>query len=328
MDKRIFVVLGMARSGTSAIAKALEVLGVDLGNKLLSARGVNPKGFYEDTEIMYDINRRVVDVLGNPWISSDSFIVHPALQPYKNKAIILLNQRFSNTSCWGFKDPRTVGMLHFWQNIFCEMQLDDNYVITMRHPLSSAYSNFHYMRTDIEVGLIQWMTSLISAIDNTNGKKRVLVSYELMLENPKNQLERMHQQLSLDAALSHAKANEYTNHFLDKSLRHHAFDETELDSKPVIQFAPLCSSMYTLLLKVAKDEMTLDSEAFQAEWKNIRNEFFSVYPVFLYVKKILAHRKLLQREIRLVHKSLLWKLLNPLRQLTNILKRKRQFNGA
>lgn len=329
MKKRVFVVLGMARSGTSAIAKALNVLGVDLGDKLLSARSVNPKGFYEDTEIMYGVNRRVISLLGNPWISSNPFADaqfknNSELHLYKSKAVQLLQQRFATTQCWGFKDPRTVGILHFWQEIFTTLDVDDSYIITMRDPLSSASSNQKYMQTDIEVGLVQWMTALISAVDGTRGKNRVIISYDLMLENPRLQLERMHKTLAMTAAPDAQAMDEYANNFLDKKMRHHVFDKEDLRQHPAMAVAPLCLRMYDLLLRVARDEITFACEEFEFAWREIKNEFSLMYPVYQYLKKILAQNKELQREIRSINKSIPWKLVYPLRKIDNLLRARRR----
>lgn len=49
---RIVVVLGMHRSGTSVIARGLQVLGVDLGEKLIGGiAGNNEKDLWQDAEI-------------------------------------------------------------------------------------------------------------------------------------------------------------------------------------------------------------------------------------------------------------------------------------
>jgi hypothetical protein len=59
-NKNIFLVLGMARSGTSAITRGLNALGIDLGNKLTPANEKwNPKGFWEDNEVVYQINAKI-----------------------------------------------------------------------------------------------------------------------------------------------------------------------------------------------------------------------------------------------------------------------------
>ena len=49
----VVVVLGMHRSGTSALAKALELFGVDLGQNLTAPNEFNPKGYFEDNELEF-----------------------------------------------------------------------------------------------------------------------------------------------------------------------------------------------------------------------------------------------------------------------------------
>lgn len=65
--KEIVVVLGMHRSGTSAITRSLKVLGVDLGGRLLPAEaGINDKGFWEDVDITA-FNVDLLHALGHDW---------------------------------------------------------------------------------------------------------------------------------------------------------------------------------------------------------------------------------------------------------------------
>lgn len=55
----------MHRSGTSAIARGLTTLGVELGDNLMpAAQSNNERGFWEDQEIV-DINTDVLDELGH-----------------------------------------------------------------------------------------------------------------------------------------------------------------------------------------------------------------------------------------------------------------------
>lgn len=59
--------LGMHRSGTSMITRALVCLGVDLGDDLLDAvAGSNERGFWEDRSIV-DLNDRLLAALGSRW---------------------------------------------------------------------------------------------------------------------------------------------------------------------------------------------------------------------------------------------------------------------
>src|SRR5476649_1039060 len=111
-QKNVMVILGMARSGTSAIARGLKALGVDLGDTLTaSSERWNPKGFFEDTDIVYKINRGALYALDYPWMSVN--LVEKvkqdkgALHDLQKSAVALLKQRMANTQYWGFKDPRT-----------------------------------------------------------------------------------------------------------------------------------------------------------------------------------------------------------------------------
>ena len=50
--RRLIVVLGMHRSGTSAVTRGLKVLGIELGDLLIPAnKEVNAKGFWEDMDL-------------------------------------------------------------------------------------------------------------------------------------------------------------------------------------------------------------------------------------------------------------------------------------
>lgn len=45
-SRRVIVVLGMHRSGTSVFARGLPVLGVELGDRLMAPDPYNPRGFW------------------------------------------------------------------------------------------------------------------------------------------------------------------------------------------------------------------------------------------------------------------------------------------
>src|SRR5210317_53351 len=65
--KKLVVVLGMHRSGTSVAARALKVLGVDLGDHLIPPiKNNNDRGFWEDIDIN-NFNNELLDKMGSNW---------------------------------------------------------------------------------------------------------------------------------------------------------------------------------------------------------------------------------------------------------------------
>ena len=326
--KNVYVVLGMARSGTSAIARGLQALGVDLGDKLTPANAEwNPKGFYEDTEIVYKINRGVLFALDYTWMSVNLIdnvcCDNPKLTDLQAYAKKLLTQRMAQTTHWGFKDPRTAKVLPFWQEVFQSLQLNEHYIITLRNPLASAYSYQRVSGEDIELGLLLWLMHLYPAIEGSQGKRRMIVSYDLMLQEPRQQLERIKKTMVIPD-LEGADIEEYANEFLDRKLQHYDYNHQDLTSHPAVSIAPICLKMYNLFMRLAKDELTFESSEFSNEWQIIKTEFLTSYPMYCYFDNVFKANKKLKKELQTMQRSIPWKLVYPLRLIDNFLRSRRR----
>lgn len=326
----VFVVLGMGRSGTSVIARALNVLGVDLGNNLHQADQRNPKGFFEDLDILYKVNRGVMNELDCTLMEDNPFHDrlsehHDELRHFKNYAIQLLRERFAKTEYWGFKDPSTVLLLPFWQSVFRSLNADDRYVIALRNPMASVYSNQEFNHGgDLEVQMLFWLYKLISAVDGTMGKKRVVVCYELMMMDPVKQLGRMHDSLDIPFELDAEKVDAYANDFLDKKLLHYDFTDDDFKKNRLVAIAPLCLKVYDILMRVAKDELEFDSYEFEIAWQSIKEEYARMQPIYHYIGVLLKRNKEYEREIRYTGRSIFWKLLYPVRLLEDVYRMRRR----
>lgn len=64
---RLLVVLGVPRSGTSAITRALKVFGASFGQDLIEAKqNINDKGFWEDKAVL-NLNEDILRALNTSW---------------------------------------------------------------------------------------------------------------------------------------------------------------------------------------------------------------------------------------------------------------------
>ena len=95
--QRAIVVLGVGRSGTSAITRGLQALSVELGDQLRPGGGKNPTGFFEDESLM-KINKRLRKALG---LRADSVsLIGPqqwqtsAVQAFQQEARETIRRRF------------------------------------------------------------------------------------------------------------------------------------------------------------------------------------------------------------------------------------------
>ena len=64
--QRAILVLGMHRSGTSAVTGALRLCGVELGTELMQPGSDNPKGFWEHAGVVA-IHERLLAALERSW---------------------------------------------------------------------------------------------------------------------------------------------------------------------------------------------------------------------------------------------------------------------
>jgi hypothetical protein len=106
---RVVCVLGMHRSGTSLIARILNLLGLFLGpdQHLMKATEDNPRGYWEHQTIS-DLNEEILRCLGGSWDAPPQFVTRwetrPDLGDLRQRASALLREDFAEGEAWGWRD--------------------------------------------------------------------------------------------------------------------------------------------------------------------------------------------------------------------------------
>jgi hypothetical protein len=282
-NSKLVVVLGMHRSGTSAITRGLEVLGVKLGDNLYPAAIDNPKGFWEDTDFL-GINEELlahldysVDRLGLiDWQMPSTATV----ESLELKAEKLVSERCKKNALWGFKDPRTARLLPFWQAVFERVGCDVRYVIATRNPISIVESL--YKRSGFEAGITfyLWLEHLIPAISGTINAKGVVVDYDQLLENPKLQLLRVAKALGVTAPEPLALFA-FESEFLDVGLRHTHFTMHDLERYPSVPLQVVTA--YDWLMRLANDSVLLDSAEIKNAFEALSQELIFLSPTLNFI---------------------------------------------
>lgn len=258
MNKKLIVVLGMHRSGTSAITRGLQVLGVGLGDKMLPAvEGNNSKGFWEDADLnalniemlsalnkdwhhLVAINQQDVDVLRN--------------KGYLQRALDLLQKKTDDTPVYGFKDPRVAKLLPFWRLVFDQCQLETHYLLAVRHPHSVVDSLSKRDGFEPEQSYLMWLGHVVSSLSGSVGKKRVMVDYDSLMQSPARELNRIANCFGLK--IDPAELNEFQTEFLDPGLRHTAYDINDLLLEETCP--PLVREIFSTLQDVSSDKLKID----------------------------------------------------------------------
>jgi len=190
--KPFLIITGMHRSGTSFLARALNLAGVNLGDleSLLShewkAYADNPRGHWENKKI-YDLSEKILKNCNGSWhgvpkkISVNKKIgteIKNCTQQLKENAI------FAS----GFKEPRILVMFDSWVKF-----LPKNFVVVgiFRDPLKVAESLKNRDNFSYEKSLRLWQTynqNLLDILDKYDGflldfdwsKKKLLGQFKLI----------------------------------------------------------------------------------------------------------------------------------------------------
>ena len=290
INQKIVVVLGMHRSGTSAVTRGLQVIGIELGDRLMMpVKGDNDKGFWEDVDLNA-LNIEMLHAIDSDWFHltaiDDIDLEILRKKGYVLRAAELLRQKMSNLTVFGFKDPRVAKLLPFWKSVFMHCELDVVYVLTLRNPLSVVNSLAKRENMEAAQTYLLWLGYLIASLNGSASDKRVLVDYDCLLQSPDRELNRIAKcsELEIDvAALKH-----YKNEFLDKSLRHTFYNLNDLlldDLCPAI-----VSEVYAALLDVATERKKIDDKDLTEKIKQWSSEFERLRSPLKLVDKIYTQK--------------------------------------
>jgi len=295
--QQAFVVVGAGRSGTSVITRALAALDIELGDKLKPATRKNPRGFFEDRDLL-EVMSRLRECAGfkrsgaGVGIVPDSALEGPAVEAIFQDAVRVIQTRFGRSPRWGFKAGGLLCFLPFWERVFATLEQDVRYVLALRNPLSVARSRQKVSRrrgqqinSDLE-----FLARVVPRFRQAAARPLVVVDFDRLMAGPRRELERMCRQLGLELTPARRRGIEtYAGEFLSGGLRHHDLGEAELHAST--QVHPLARAAYLLLAAVARDERSLADDDFWAEWTRIEREHAGLAPV-------LDHIDALEAELR------------------------------
>jgi O-antigen biosynthesis protein len=224
---RIVVVLGMHRSGTSAIARALQVMGIDLGSKLMPPKkDENDFGFFEDLDLN-QLNIKMLSALNSDWhftapLETD-FPNVLRKKGYLQEAVSVLGEKTWNCPTFAFKDPRTTRLLPFWKQVFEHCHLDVSYVAAVRNPISVAQSLSHRNEFDMEKGIVLWVSHNLAILEGiVQENKSIFVDYDRFIDAPIDELNRISSHLGF--VIDQQKLGIFMSEFHRKGLRHEIQD--------------------------------------------------------------------------------------------------------
>ncbi|HRN82734.1 glycosyltransferase [Nitrosomonas europaea] len=295
--KELIVVLGMHRSGTSAITRGLQVLGVSLGERLMPAiENINARGFWEDIDLN-SLNIEMLQAIGSDWFYLAPINVDDINKLHKDgyflRATELLREKVCDVPIFGFKDPRVAKLLPFWKEVFNHCRLNVKYVLAIRHPLSVVKSLAKRDGFVEEHSYLLWLGHTLESLIGSIGKPRVLVDYDCMMQSPDAELMRVARALNLE--IDNEELHNYKIKFLDESLRHTKYGYSDLLSK--IACPAIVQEVYSTLLDVVSDSVPINDNKLSAKISCWTAEFEQLRSALILADKLLSQKASVSRDI-------------------------------
>lgn len=218
MNTQQILVLGMHRSGTSALTGLIAQMGAYAGeaHELLPADNDNPKGFFERKDVI-SANQAIMKHLGCNWFTLNAWdeaklanLTSELLTPIKN-IIDSMNKKRP----WVIKEPRLCLTLPCWLPL-----LDNPIAIIMyRDPLEIAQSLFLRNSIDLKDGLALWETYVETMLKHSANMPRVFCNYDALIANPVAATKQLFDGLTTHRATLTMPSDTNINAFIVPSLK-------------------------------------------------------------------------------------------------------------
>ncbi len=223
--RRIVMVLGMHRSGTSLCANMLQELGVDMA-EAQGTSAANARGHWERPRIN-DLHDEVLALFGRAWNAPthhlalpDQWWTDPRVAPISETIAAYVEKTMSADRLFGFKDPRTARLLPMWPNLLDRLGAEPVYVFCVRDPAQVARSITARDRLAGDQAAYRWLVYNAQAVAGVGRAHVCVVRYEDWFVAPAAMIARLAQAVGLPARADMVSV-------VDEGLRHDALGAAE-----------------------------------------------------------------------------------------------------
>jgi len=213
------IILGMHRSGTSVVARLLNMMGAYFApdEVMMQPTTANPKGYWEREDIRV-LNDDIFNSLETSWDNINDFDVSLLTDEVQKEFAPRVQKIIFNLDAhrpWMVKDPRLCLLLPVWRSLL-EVPVC---IYVYRNPIQVAQSlqtregllavnegatlystrMAGYLTNEIKfpiiLGMALWEKYTLNALANSEGLPRILVSFHDLMSNPVDTIKTLYQNL-------------------------------------------------------------------------------------------------------------------------------------
>lgn len=233
ISKQGVLVLGMHRSGTSAVTRVLNLLGCALPDSLIGPGDGNELGHWEALDAVA-LNDEILASSGSSWEDWG-----PINEDWRRSGIRsemlarvseLVRQHAALGPLFALKDPRLCRLADLWLEGMDAAEVEPLVILMVRNPLEVVRSLESRDLMNPGYGQLLWLRHVLHAEFASRGRKRVVCRYDQMMRNWAGMIARIKSGLGLSLPRNSPAARAEVDAFLTTEQRHQALDlEAALD---------------------------------------------------------------------------------------------------
>ncbi len=224
LTKRAVLVLGMHRSGTSALTRIINLMGFSAPRTLMAATEANEAGFWE-SEVFMQLNERIMKACGGKWSSRKAFGEDPLAVARRtglyDEVRETLDAEYGGERDIVLKDPRISRLMAIYRPVLEEAGYRILPVLALRNPLEVAASLTKRDEFSTGKGLGIWLRYTLDAEAATRQMPRAVIGFEALMGDWRATMEKAAQGLGEAWPTLPPAAVAECDATLQPRLRHH-----------------------------------------------------------------------------------------------------------
>lgn len=234
--RKAILVLGMHRSGTSALTRTLGLCGAALPKRQTHASFGNEDVNYWESRAINALHEELVFSIGSSM--NDRSDVPSAWYEtlgsayYRRRIISALDRDFGAAPLIVVKDPRLCRLVPLWLSAFDAIGIEPCVVLPVRNPIEVATSLQVRDGTLFTKALQLWLRHFVAAERDTRTVRRTIVAYTDLLKDWRGLVDKVGADLDIRWPDRSPEAASEIDRFLRTELRHHTFNAADVQRDP------------------------------------------------------------------------------------------------
>ncbi len=281
------LILGMHRSGTSAITRVLSYMGAALPQNILGANEGNKTGHWEPKRLIaiHDELLSELDSSWDDWLSINlNKLPQERRRYYKNQIQTIIQEEYGRASLFVLKDPRVCKILSFYSELLKEINVEIKIVAQFRNPLNvmdSLQTRDGMLSSD---AALLWLQYVLCSEKSSRNFERVFVKYDDIVKNWRTCHQAITRQLNVKWLYQFDEIKDQIDQFISPKLSHHSHTDEEVLFDPLLR--QWVGEAYDALLILQKNPSSKNA---QKRLDDITEEFEKASPMLVKIKSALSH---------------------------------------